>query len=464
MEDVAVAASHDELAMLRLQNEMLQLRLATMEEGGGDQMGESMSGSSSDAEDEGEEGRGTRSGAPQGEGSALDRMPGHRRAEHRDKRQVDKDYFASYSMFGIHREMLSDKPRTSAYQSAILGNPQLFAGAVVLDVGCGTGILSLFSAKAGAARVIGIDGSDRMAGVARQVAAKNGLLREPATEGVAPAGGSGVVEIVAGKVEEVALPLARRSADVLVSEWMGYCLLYESMLDSVLHARDTWLKPGGAILPDIFTVHMAGYGRGATPLPFWDDVYGFNMSTIGGMALEEGLDTAVVAHVEGQHLVTPTLQIKAFDLCSMSAADVGFSHEFRLTAQTPPSASAEPSTLSGTTKHCSMPAESLACYGVVIWFDSHFSERFCPTVPMVLSTSPHAPPTHWAQTLLTFKEPVVLAPARNDNTSDAVVAIEGRISIARSSVNYRSIDVSLEHCTVRQDGSRGKATTSLYDM
>lgn len=44
------------------------------------------------------------------------------------------------------------------------------------------------------------------------------------------------------------------SIDVLVSEWMGYCLLYESMLSSVLYARDKWLKPGGSILPDTATI------------------------------------------------------------------------------------------------------------------------------------------------------------------------------------------------------------------
>ena len=48
------------------------------------------------------------------------------------------------------------KARTGAYQAAIEGNPELFSGARVLDVGCGTGILSLMSARAGAAQVIGV--------------------------------------------------------------------------------------------------------------------------------------------------------------------------------------------------------------------------------------------------------------------------------------------------------------------
>ena len=48
---------------------------------------------------------------------------------------------------GIHEEMLKDGVRTRSYQQAILGNAFLFKGKVVLDVGCGTGILSLFAAK-----------------------------------------------------------------------------------------------------------------------------------------------------------------------------------------------------------------------------------------------------------------------------------------------------------------------------
>ena len=66
----------------------------------------------------------------------------------------------------------------------------------------------------------------------------------------------GVVEVVHGMVEDLdkSLQIKPHSIDVLLSEWMGYCLLYESMLSSVLYARDRWLKPGGAILPDTATM------------------------------------------------------------------------------------------------------------------------------------------------------------------------------------------------------------------
>lgn len=56
--------------------------------------------------------------------------------------------------------MIQDKVRTSTYASFIMKNPLLFRDAIVLDVGCGTGILSLFAAKSGAKRVFAIDASD----------------------------------------------------------------------------------------------------------------------------------------------------------------------------------------------------------------------------------------------------------------------------------------------------------------
>ena len=50
-----------------------------------------------------------------------------------------------------------------------------------------------------------------------------------------------VVKLVKGKVEEVTLPEGVEKVDIIISEWMGYCLFYESMLQTVIYARDKWL-------------------------------------------------------------------------------------------------------------------------------------------------------------------------------------------------------------------------------
>ena len=112
-------------------------------------------------------------------------------------------------------------------------NKHLFKNKVVLDVGCGTGILSMFAAKAGAAKVIGVDMSS-IVDYAKKIVADNGL--------------SDIVTIIRGKVEEIELPVPK--VDIIISEWMGYCLFYESMLDTVLYARDKWLVEGGLMFPD----------------------------------------------------------------------------------------------------------------------------------------------------------------------------------------------------------------------
>ena len=64
-----------------------------------------------------------------------------------------------------------------------------------------------------------------------------------------------VVEIIQGKVEEVTLPVEK--VDIIISEWMGYCLFYESMLDTVLFARDKWLAADGMLFPDRATLYVS---------------------------------------------------------------------------------------------------------------------------------------------------------------------------------------------------------------
>lgn len=79
-----------------------------------------------------------------------------------------------YNFNQIHRLMLEDESRTMAYQNAILGNDVYFKDKTVMDVGCGTGILSIFCAQAGAKKVYAVEASD-LANLAKEVVKENGF-------------------------------------------------------------------------------------------------------------------------------------------------------------------------------------------------------------------------------------------------------------------------------------------------
>ena len=73
------------------------------------------------------------------------------------------------------------------------------------------------------------------------------------------------------------LPVAK--LDIIISEWMGYFLFYESMLDSVIWARDKYLVKDGKILPVKCSNYIAAIEDGqykSVKKNFWNDVYGLN--------------------------------------------------------------------------------------------------------------------------------------------------------------------------------------------
>ena len=101
----------------------------------------------------------------------------------------------------------------------------------------------LTNIQAGAKMVIGVDMSS-IVDHAKQIVKDNKL--------------DDVVTIIRGKVEEISLPEGVDKVDIIISEWMGYCLFYESMLDTVLYARDKWLAPNGLMFPDRATLYVCG--------------------------------------------------------------------------------------------------------------------------------------------------------------------------------------------------------------
>uniref|UniRef100_A0A3B5MBE1 type I protein arginine methyltransferase n=1 Tax=Xiphophorus couchianus TaxID=32473 RepID=A0A3B5MBE1_9TELE len=154
---------------------------------------------------------------------------------------------------------------------------------VVLDVGCGTGILSMFAAKAGAKRVIAVDQSEIIY-QAMDIVRSNQLEN---------------ITLIKGRIEDIKLPVEK--VDIIISEWMGYFLLFESMLDSVLYARDCYLADG--VYPDLCNISLAAVGdaqKHQDRFAFWEDVYGFNMACMKTAVVPE----AVVEVVQAETLIS----------------------------------------------------------------------------------------------------------------------------------------------------------------
>lgn len=302
-------------------------------------------------------------------------------------------YFDSYAHFGIHEEMLKDEVRTMTYRNSMYHNKHLFKGKTVLDIGCGTGILSMFAAKAGAARVIGIECSN-IVEYAKQIVEANHL--------------SDIVSIVKGKVEEVELPDGITSVDIIISEWMGYCLFYESMLDTVLYARDKWLKPDGLLFPDranLFVTGIEDRQYKDDKINWWDDVYGFDMSAIRKVAISEPL----VDVVDPKQVVTNSCLLKEVDLYTVTKEDLHFSSPFHLVVRR------------------NDYIQALVTFFTIEFTKCHKRIGF--------STAPEAPYTHWKQTVFYLND--YMTAKRNEE-------IYGVFSMKPNQRNNRDLDFSID--------------------
>jgi len=274
---------------------------------------------------------------------------------------TSKDYyFDSYAHFGIHEEMLKDEVRTLTYRNSMYHNKHLFKNKIVLDVGCGTGILSMFAAKAGAKAVYGVD----MSGIveqARIIVEKNGFEDK--------------VKLIRGKIEEITLPVPK--VDIIISEWMGYCLFYESMLDSVLFARDKWLAEDGLMFPDRATLYITAIEDRQykdDKINWWDDVYGFDMSCIKKVALQEPL----VDVVDRNQVCANSCLLKEIDIRTCTKDDIPFDSPFTLKFK-----------------------RNDYCQALVTFFQIEFSK--CHQ-RVGFSTAPEAPYTHWKQTVFYLED------------------------------------------------------------
>ncbi|KPM05946.1 hypothetical protein NH340_JMT05298 [Sarcoptes scabiei] len=306
---------------------------------------------------------------------------------------TSKDYyFDSYAHYGIHEEMLKDEVRTKAYKNAIILNRHLFKNKVVLDVGCGTAILCMFAIKAGAKHAIGIECSS-IIDVAREIVADNNM--------------SDKITLIKGKAEDIELPEEYPKVDIIISEWMGYCLFYELMLSTVIFARDKWLKPNGMMFPDkacLYITAIEDHQYKDEKINWWDNVYGFNMSAVRRLVISEPL----VDVVEPHQIVTNYYKIKDVDLYTVSYDDLTFESDFKLIAKR------------GDHIHALL---------------TFFSIEFTKSLKSIgFSTSPENRTTHWKQTIFYIDDYMTVANGEE---------IYGKFYLTPNLKNRRDMDIKI---------------------
>ncbi|KAL0429455.1 UNVERIFIED_CONTAM: putative protein arginine N-methyltransferase 3 [Sesamum radiatum] len=123
------------------------------------------------------------------------------------------------------------------------------------------------------------------------------------------------------------------------------------------------------------------------------------MSCIGREVVEDAARVPIVDVIDSSSVVTTTKVLQSFDLATMQPKQMDFTAQVEL----------EPNLDTAPNHPAGSNLETAWCYGVVLWFDTGFSERFCTEKPVNLSTSPYGPSTHWSQTILTFREPIAMA-------------------------------------------------------
>src|SRR5258706_521891 len=167
---------------------------------------------------------------------------------------------AEYSLSG-YGNMIADDARTDAYARAI--REAVRPGAVVVDIGTGTGLFALLACRAGARRVYAIEHGEVME-VARKIAADNGCRDS--------------IEFIQARSTDVELP---ERADVVVADVRGVLPLFRSNVVAMADARRRFLKPGGVLIPGHDSVWLAcvdapDLHRSVTT-PWLDNRFGLDM-------------------------------------------------------------------------------------------------------------------------------------------------------------------------------------------
>ena len=168
---------------------------------------------------------------------------------------------------------------------------------------------------------------------------------------------------------------------------MGYCLLFEAMLDSVLWARDHYLVPDGLMAPSHATLRIAPFSDQDLIddyVSFWNSVYGFNMSGMRANLYDE----AITRCMKPSTMAAESAIFLHLPLHTITVEELTFTKKFSVT----------------------MSEDIDSLDGWAVWFDIFFmpsrNSKMAPNPSpadmrkegfIAFTTGPFGKETHWQQ-------------------------------------------------------------------
>ena len=293
---------------------------------------------------------------------------------------------------GNFQNTLEDSVIIKAFKKAIEDNPQLFKGKKVLDLNCGLCHLSKFCIDAGATHVVAVD-SSLIIPYTQQIIKLNNLDQQ--------------ITVLQGKLKEVELPI--KSFDIVVCEWMGFNLFFDSALEDIIYARDHLLSEGGLIMPDRAVMHIAGIDDSSyieERTTFWDSVYGYNYKSLKKwQLLEPVIDVCPVNLIVTQESSFFDIDLQTFKMTDLEDREAVF-------------------------KLQSLGEVYLNAF--VMWFDASFSFG---KKRLTISTSPYYQQTKYKQTIYQTRADI---PLNLDN------CVDGKIKFKINKDNNKDLEITME--------------------
>jgi histone-arginine methyltransferase CARM1 len=338
--------------------------------------------------------------------------------------KMDKKAFSGYWNFfaklKIHDAMLNDVARTTAYRDAILGNAESIKGKIVMDFGAGTGLLGFFALMAGAKHVYAIEASS-MAEVVREMAAANGFLDRMT-----------IVNQMLQNVTHDVIP--DKSVDVIISETLSHLIFNEKGCEGLFIARDRFLKPGGILMPDTATLHLAPWSdenvhtkHYAMP-EIWKqkNFHGLDLTVLQERFEKERIRTSITDMADPKILVAPP-HSKTWDFKTMTLEELELIQV-----------------------ECDWtPSRTAIVHGVIGWFTITLGG---PNHTVELSTGPSDEWTHWNQGRISVREPIAVNKGQK---------FLGTFDMYNN--DYMSYDVTLKMWLPGTDVARENIKCSLID-